>query len=302
VGGVQVIASDNTMNRPRRVPTVLPESFLAAHPFHSVISTSAVLGDDWQCRVFLFDPHVGEPRSVRLRFLQTLMRQVGPAMHGVYLLRRLRSRAGATERARAARELHDGVIQSLFSAEMQLDVLRRRLAAGAVIAAPAVQQVQEVVRTEILNLRDLMLQMRPVDLKPRELLDYIASQVERFQHDTGIAATFISDLNEVSLPPKVCREVVRIVQEALVNVRKHSRAHRVVVRFSAQDGRWTLVFDDDGQGFRFTGRLSSAQLDEERKGPIVIKERVRALGGEIAIESTPGRGTRMEIMLPQTII
>ncbi len=290
----------DSITRPQRIESPLSVDFLSAYPFRSLVSVSSTFGNEWQCRLFLFDPDVGEARTARLRLLNTLLRQIGPALYGVYLFRRLRSRAGAIERARVARELHDGVIQSLFGAEMQLDVLRRQASAGAV-PVEAIQEVQDVVRTEILNLRDLMQHMRPIDLKPRELLDFLADRVERFQHDTGISAKFLSELTEVTLPPRVCNELVRIVQEALVNVRKHSGAQHVVVRLAAQNGRWSLVIDDDGQGFKFGGRLSSADLDNERKGPVVIKERVRALGGEIAIESSPGRGARMEITFPQDI-
>ena len=67
----------------------------------------------------------GEPEE-ELRFLQEFAEQVGPAVYNVYLVRRLRERAGALERGRFARELHDGAIQSLIGVEMQLDVLRRQ--------------------------------------------------------------------------------------------------------------------------------------------------------------------------------
>ena len=67
-------------------------------------------------------------REEELRFFQELVRQVGPAVYNVYLLRRLRLRAGALERARFARELHDGAVQSLIAVEMQVDVLRRQSA------------------------------------------------------------------------------------------------------------------------------------------------------------------------------
>ena len=101
------------------------------------------------------------------------------------------------------------------------------------------------------------------------------------------------------LPRDVCFELVRIVQEGLVNVRKHSAATTVVVRFGAQNGFWTLEIDDDGRGFPFEGRLGQADLDAKRSGPIIIKERVRAIGGQLAISSTPGHGTRLEVLVPQ---
>ncbi|MGH9803926.1 MAG: sensor histidine kinase, partial [Candidatus Acidiferrales bacterium] len=153
-------------------------------------------------------------------------------------------------------------------------------------------------RQEVQNLRELMEQMRPVNLTPPQLLDFLADAAEKFQRATGIATTFVCEREEVSLSPRVCRELARIVQEALVNIRKHSGAQNAVVRFAAHDGRWRLVVDDDGRGFPFSGRFDLARLDAERKGPVVIKERVRTMGGEITVESTPGRGSRLEITLP----
>ena len=73
----------------------------------------------------MLDPILTSDVEEELRFLQELVRQVGPAVYNVYLLRSLRRRAGALERARFARELHDGAVQSLIAVEMQVDVLRR---------------------------------------------------------------------------------------------------------------------------------------------------------------------------------
>jgi len=90
-----------------------------------------------------------------------------------------------------------------------------------------------------------------------------------------------------------------VVQEGLVNIRKHSGAKSVYVRFGAQNGLWKLVIDDDGRGFPFTGRLTLTELDDLHRGPAVIKERVRAIGGDMVIESSPGHGSRVEITVPQ---
>ena len=101
------------------------------------------------------------------------------------------------------------------------------------------------------------------------------------------------------MPQQVCRELARIVQEGLVNVRKHSRAHQALVRLGVRDGMWTVVIEDDGSGFPFTGRHSQAELDAMGKGPVVIKERVRLIEGDLTVESNPGRGSRLEISVPQ---
>ena len=276
---------------------LLPPSFLRLHPCRSLIAAWFAFGDEWAGRVFLVDPAGGSDRESTLHFLQNLMRQLGPAIYNVYLTRRMRSRAGAAERARMARELHDGTIQSLVAAEMRLEVLRRKGAAAP--AAEELTHIQQIIHHEILNLRELMRQMRPVEADPRKLLEFLANMVDKFRRETGIAATFHSDQPDLVLPVNVSREVARLVQEALMNVLKHSDASRVLVRMSAQDGACKLVVDDDGRGFDFAGRLSQAELDAAHKGPLVIRERVRSIRRQLTIESYPGRGARLEILFPQ---
>ena len=227
------------------------------------------------------------------------MSRIVPAIYSVYLVRRLRSRAGAVERARVARDLHDGAIQSLISVEMQVDVLRRSAEREQSPMAANLQHVQKLLQGEVLNLRELMQHLRPVDMGPQQFLEFMADTVDRFQRDTGVSASFVSDLQDVELGPHVCRELARILQEALVNVRKHSGADNVLVRFARENGTWKLVVDDNGRGFDFIGRLSLRELDSAHKGPIVIKERVRTIGGDICIDSLPGRGARLEVTLKQ---
>ena len=140
--------------------------------------------------------------------------------------------------------------------------------------------------------------MKSIDVDARKLPSFVNDTVERFQRETGISARFVFDLEPTGMPARTCRELTRIVQEALVNVRKHSKARQVVVRLSTDHNHWKLIIEDDGRGFDFSGRLSQAQLDEARKGPVVIKERVRLIDGELTIESNPGQGSRLEVTVP----
>jgi signal transduction histidine kinase len=279
--------------RPRKAAVRFPERFLAAHKFRSLLVLCAESAGTWVNRLLLFDARVGVRE---LRILQSLARQIGPAIYHVELLARLRSRVGAAERARLARDVHDGIIQSLIGLEMQVDVWRREAAADAP-AALKLAHIQDALRTEVLELRDLIQRLKPVSIGPRHVLDHLAYLVERFQRDSGIAAHFVSEIDDLALSPHVCDEIVRIVQEALVNVRKHSGARNVLVRVSAAGGDWKFEVDDDGRGFEFAGRYSQAELDLERKGPVVIKERVRSIGGRLTVESDPGKGARVEVRL-----
>ncbi len=264
----------------------------------SVLVIGNEMGGDWKGRLVVINGHIGRRWEHELRFAQSILRQVGPALYSVYVFRRFRSRAGAMERARVARELHDTAIQSLISIEMRIDVLRR-LATDAPHVVAELEHIQNLLRQEVLNLRELMQTMRPIEIGPHQFLDFIAQLVERFSRDTGVEARFVSELHEVTMPAATCRELARVVQEGLVNIRKHSGARSAVVSFGAQNGSWKLVINDDGQGFPFGGRFRLAELDDLRRGPTVIKERVRAVGGDLLIESTPGRGSRLEIIVPQ---
>lgn len=263
----------------------------------SVLVVKLDVGREWSGRFVLVNGRMGWNRERELRFAQNALRQVAPALYSIYLFRRLRSRAGAMERARVARELHDTAIQSLISIEMQVDVLRRR--SNGQPQSAELERIQQLLREEVLNMRELMQSMRPVEIGPQHFLDFVAQLVERFRSDTGLDARFVSELEEVTLPASACRELARMVQEGLVNIRKHSGAKSVYVRFGAQNGLWKLVIDDDGRGFPFTGRLTLTELDDLHRGPAVIKERVRAIGGDMVIESSPGHGSRVEITVPQ---
>jgi signal transduction histidine kinase len=296
--GFHTVLLDRNGARLREASAGFLDALARVEKFDAIVSVALVFGTEWSGRVFLFDPKMmGEPEE-ELRFLQEFAQQVGPALYNVYLMRRLRERAGALERARFARELHDGAIQSLIAVEMQLDVLRRQSGTQAPVVNAELGRIQKLLREEVLKLRELMQAMKSFEVNADRLLGFISDTVERFRRETGIAAEFVSELERVDLAQKGCRELARIVQESLVNVRKHSGAHHVLVRLAQRAGNLQLTVEDDGKGFSFSGRLSDAELETTGKGPAVIRERVRLLAGELAIESTPGHGARLEVSIP----
>lgn len=266
--------------------------------FDSMITVAFLFGSEWRGRIFLFNPSWRGEKQEELRFLLDLVHQVGPAVYNVYLLHRLRRRAGAAERARVARELHDGAVQSLIAVEMQVDVLRRHSDAGKPITGE-LNRIQGLLREEVLKLRELMQQMKAIEVDAQRLLPVLNDTVERFQRETGISARFVTDLENLDMPQRVCREILRIVQEGLVNVRKHSGARHVLVRLGSSLKKWNLVVEDDGKGFPFAGRYNHVQMDEAGKGPMIIMERVGLIAGELTVESNPGQGTRLEVTVPR---
>jgi len=268
-------------------------------PFQSLITIAYVFGTEWRGRVFVFEPSWRGDTQEELRFLLDLLRQVGPAVYNVYLLHRLRRRAGAAERARFARELHDGAVQSLIAVEMQVDVLKRQAETTPEVVSGELGRIQGLLREEVLKLRELMQQMKSIDVDSRRFLSVVTDAVERFERETGISARFVTDIEKLEMPDKVCRELLRIVQEALVNIRKHSGARHALVRLSSNPTHWTLTIEDDGKGFSFSGRFSQEELDQMGKGPLIIKERSRLIAAALTVESNPGAGTRLEVKVPK---
>lgn len=276
----------------------LLERIAEHHSFNRVLAVSFSSGPDLSGRVFFLEPELSANAEEDLRFFQDLVRQIGPAVYNVYLVRRLRRRAGALERARLIRELHDGAVQSLIGVEMQMDVLRRTYTVAPPLAVE-LERIQELLREEVLKLRELMQEMKSADIDSRKLPNFLHDSVDRFQRETGIRTRFVMDDQELVLPQPVCRELARITQEALVNVRKHSGAAHVLVQLLESKGSWELIIEDDGAGFPFTGRLSHPELDNVPYAPAVIRERVKLIEGHLTIESRPGRGSRVEVRVAQ---
>jgi len=293
-----VLALDANGKRVRHVPSDFLNGLALTYDFKSVVTASFLFGQEWTGRIFLLNSVLVGEKEEELRFLQELVRQVGPAVYNVYLIRRLRLKAGAMERARFARELHDGAVQSLIAVEMQVDVLRRQAASRTVPVADELNRIQSLLREEVLKLLELMQQMKSFEVDSRKLIPFLTDAVERFQRETGITARFVSEAQQVDMSSRVCRELARIVQEGLVNVRKHSGATHVLVRLGLRDGYYRISIEDDGRGFQFSGSLSYTQLEESGRGPLVIRERVRLIEGELTIESNPGKGARLEVSVP----
>ena len=276
-------------------------AFDAPAEFWSAIGADEALGSaetygDTHARLFLPSGNSTLTPYARVHLLHTVSRQIGPALVNVYLLR---AHASETERARIARELHDRVIQSLIGLEMQMVRIERQTANDLSVRR-GIEAMRHTLRGEIGNVRDLMHELRLVRVTPEDLPFYLADLIERFQRQTGIRATFHSEVAEVPWTPRQCATLVKIVQEALVNVRKHSKATAVSLRLSLdQDGHYKVSITDDGEGFPFSGRWTDEQLWAQHKGPLVIKERARSIGAALSVESAQGEGARLEVLIPR---
>ena len=234
-----------------------------------------------------------------LSWLESIAQHIGPALEHIFLLRHLRARAIEAERSRIARDLHDGILQTLLSIEIQLDVLRRRASATTPEhASSALANLQQTVKNEAAELRQTVTDLRPLRVQSADLVDLMRGFAERYRNESTIALDLLVDSTQLRAPDRVCREIFQIYREALNNIKKHAKASHVVVKLSQDDSRLVLVVDDNGEGFSFAGRFTADELDRLRLGPISIKERSRTVGGVLTVESNPGHGARLTIEVP----
>jgi signal transduction histidine kinase len=269
-------------------------------PWDSAIG--AVIGSTvgWSGRLYVLDPTALPATRLRLGLLQNLVRDVTPVITNLYLLRGLRERIARRERARIARELHDDAIQSLAGMAMRAAVLSRRAEELAPALAEEAAALSAVLQEEATRTREFMDQLRPVEIDAARLPTVLRELAERFSRNTGLDARLQWNLHALYLTPAQSAEVFRMVQEALVNVRRHSSATRVVVRVTADADGWTLTIADNGQGMGFSGRLNHEALKRAGRGPAVIRDRVEALGGTLTVDSQP-TGATLEITVPHEL-
>jgi signal transduction histidine kinase len=251
-------------------------------------------------RLFLINRRGGREPFVKedLAWFEKISCHVSGALENVFLLRHLRVRAIEAERSRISRDLHDGILQTLLSIEIQLDVLRRKVATQPDQLESGLTSLQQTVRNEGGELRHLVTDLRPLRVQSADLVDLMRGFAERFRNESGLALDLLVDSVDLQAPDRVCREIFQIYREALNNIKKHAKASHVVVKLTQDDSRISLVVDDNGEGFSFAGRFTGDELDRLRLGPISIKERTRTVGGVLTVESNPGHGARLTIEVP----
>jgi len=251
-------------------------------------------------RLFLINRRPGQEPFIanHLEWFERIASHISASLENIFMLRHLRARAIEAERSRISRDLHDGILQTLLSIEIQIDVLRRKVSTHVEQVEPGLAGLQQTVRNESAELRHLVTDLRPLRVQSADMVDLMRGFAERYRNESTLALDLLVDSAELHAPDRVCREIFQIYREALNNIKKHAKASHVVVKLSQDDSRLTLVVDDNGEGFSFAGRFTGDELDRLRLGPISIKERTRTVGGVLTVESNPGHGARLTIEVP----
>jgi signal transduction histidine kinase len=282
--------------RLRDVPR-LPGPTMQELGWQSILTVSIDQGGEPIGRLMLGDGS-GRFLAQDLQWLERIVRHLSQPLQNLFLLRHIRAHAIEGERSRISREIHDGILQTLLSVDIQLDVLRRKVTADPQQAATSLSALQQTVRSETQELRRMVTDMRPLRVQSADLVDLMRGYAERFRNESDLALDLLIDAAQLQLPDRICRDLFQIYRESLHNVKKHAHATQVVVKLWQNESQVILVVDDNGQGFSFAGRFNGDELDRLRLGPISIKERARSVGGVLTVESTPGHGARLTVEVP----
>lgn len=202
------------------------------------------------------------------------------------------SAAVKEERNRLAREIHDTLVQEFAGILLHLEA-----ANGLQLAAHDSQcltRAKELARSGLEDARRMLLGLRPKSLEGVDFCDALAQLAERFSRDCGIHCTFSVDGARQTLSEEIEDELYRVSQEALCNVRKHSRADSVSIVLSYAAARVVLSIEDNGHGLL----TKQSQPGAHGFGLLAMSERASRLGGKIDINTGQGAGTEIRMSVP----
>ncbi len=225
--------------------------------------------------------------------LESIADQAVIALQHSLMAARLQSLAVLEERSRIAREMHDGLAQVLGYLSLEVQTLDALVRGGEYEKALAeLQQTRENIKIAQADVRENILSLRTTLADGTGIVSALEEYVTEFGLQTGSRTELVTEIDsDLKLSPLAEVQMVRIVQEALANVRKHARADHVQVLLSEYNDCLEITITDDGIGF-----LPS---DNSRHfGLQTMAERAEIAGGSLTIRSMPGEGTKVDLRLP----
>jgi len=294
---------------------LLPERFRGAHRAHirrfaqtgstvrrmggaAVLAGVKASGEEFPIEASI-SQHVEDGRKL----LTVVLRDVSERVRVDEDLRRskeeLRTFAAAAnlareqEQSRLARELHDELGQTLTALQMDAAWCRARVPSSDTMSIARHAKMETTLKETVAATRRIATGLRPLMLDDLGLVPAVDWLVENFTERHGIPCRLEVEGEEIDLPSAQATAVFRIVQESLVNVGKHAQAHAVTVSIESADGMLTVRVVDDGAGFSL-----AAPRKPQSYGLLGLRERALLSGGDVVIDSAPGKGTAVVARIP----
>ena len=203
-------------------------------------------------------------------------------------------RAREEDRAHFARELHDELGQNLAALRIDFNGLANRLAPGEPAIITRLAAIDQLIDSMVDATRLICEELRPGMLDDLGFEAAISSYAKNFTKQFSVPCDLLLDREDYGLDKSLSTTIFRIVQESLTNIARHARASHAMVALQDRGDDLLLTIADDGCGL-------SSELTGERRtfGMLGMRERVNMIGGRIAIDSAPGRGTHIEVSIPR---
>lgn len=231
------------------------------------------------------------------RFLTIIAARAAMVIENARLHEQLEATAVLEERTRLAREIHDGLAQNLGYLNLKLPQVQGYVENDTGKALEELGSMRQIVHESLTEARQAIVDLQ-TQIGDRNFLEAVSEYAREFSDMTDIDVEIVSDKEQAYLKPVVKAELVRIIQEALNNVRRHAEASKVKIVFNGENGNLRIGIIDNGKGFSVEEVLHSRKT-RRRFGMDSMKERAVGLGGSVQVTSRPGAGTTVTVEIPQ---
>ncbi len=314
---IKITAGQGAMGQAvlKRQPVAVPdvsdsfpgdEALIAELEQQALLAVPLIVKEQVYGSIVLYYP---EPRRFTTEEIELAVAfgdQAALAIENARLRARTEQSAVAAERSRLARDLHDAVTQTLFSASLIAEVLPRLWERNPDEGLRSLQDLRQLTRGALAEMRTLLLELRPAALTKTALGDLLRQLTEAISGRTGVPITLTVE-GKCSPPPEIRVALYRIAQEALNNVAKHAGAAQVAVSLCCapplsppqaggdKGGKVELCISDDGRGFELQS------VSAEHLGIDIMRERAEDIGAALKIESQVGHGTQVVVTWSNTV-
>jgi signal transduction histidine kinase len=285
---------------------VLLPSLLAANTFNEIRSGNGA-GTQVTCVPLRFGNQnvgalgLGLPNggTTSRHLLEALGRHVAAAVHTARTAYRLVDIGVVEERRRIAREMHDGLAQTLADALLQTDLSAMSAQSGTAAdrIGGELKELRGLLERGMRELREFMSELRRADETPVGLVSELEAIAREFKRRNRVETTVVATGDDSRPPSAVRHALLAITRQALANVRTHAQASAVTIRLDVADSTCTLSVSDDGSGFDVAGYLARPR-SPRNLGLTSMQERATLVGGTLQIDSARGRGTVVTARIP----
>jgi two-component system sensor histidine kinase DegS len=205
--------------------------------------------------------------------------------------------AQENERLSLSTRLHDGPAQSLTNLILQAEICERLFDSDPSRARTELTELKNAVTGTFQKVREFIFDLRPMMLDDLGLSPTLKKSIEDYEQKTGVACNLTISGRDQRLPSHTEVTIFRVVQQLLSNIKDHAQASHVQISMDVGDSKVTVSVEDDGTGFE-ADKAMAASLQRKTMGLSTMHERTQMLGGDLKIDSTLGRGTRIDFWLP----